>query len=82
MLENNVIELAKKLKEHGRNISIIFVTAYTKYALDAFGVDAIGYLLKPYQKQDIERIIEKKNILYLFMIKKYLYRQCLTFTFI
>ncbi len=55
------IELAKRLKELDANISVVFVTAYAKYALDAFGVDAIGYLLKPYLREDIEKFIEKKK---------------------
>jgi len=55
------IELAKRLKELDPNISVVFVTAYAKYALDAFGVDAIGYLLKPYLREDIEKYIEKKK---------------------
>lgn len=55
----NGIELAKKLKEINRNIRIIFVTAYAQYALDAFGVDAVGYLLKPYTAEDIEKELTK-----------------------
>ncbi len=38
-------ELAKWLKQ--RNISVIFCTAYSDYALDGFAVQAIDYLLKP-----------------------------------
>ena len=53
------IELAKKLKTIDENIKIVFVTAYEQYALQAFGVDAIGYLLKPYSKEDIEKELEK-----------------------
>lgn len=55
----NGIELAGKLKEVNRNIRIIFVTAYEQYALDAFGVDAIGYLLKPYTVEDVEKELTK-----------------------
>lgn len=55
------IELAKKIKKLDHNISLVFVTAYGEYALDAFGVDAIGYLLKPYQKRDVVKFIEKKK---------------------
>lgn len=55
----NGIELAKKLREINNNIRIIFVTAYAQYALDAFGVDAIGYLLKPYTSEDIEKQLKK-----------------------
>ena len=55
----NGIELAKKLKEIDRNIRIVFVTAYEQYALDAFGVNAIGYLLKPYTREDVEEELTK-----------------------
>lgn len=55
----NGIELARKLKEINQNIRIIFVTAYEQYALDAFGVNAIGYLLKPYTSEDIEKELTK-----------------------
>ena len=53
------ISLARKLKKMDRNIRIVFVTAYEQYALDAFGVDAIGYVLKPYLLEDVERELEK-----------------------
>ncbi|MDE6911948.1 MAG: response regulator [Lachnospiraceae bacterium] len=49
------LELAVKLKEINPGISIIFVTGYRKYALDAFGVHATGYLLKPVTKEALER---------------------------
>lgn len=55
----NGIELAKRLKGIDENIRIIFVTAYEQYALQAFGVDAIGYLLKPYSREDIEKELNK-----------------------
>ena len=53
------LQLAKKLKEIDENIRIIFVTAYTGYALEAFGVDAIGYVLKPYNSGDIQKELKK-----------------------
>lgn len=55
----NGIELAKGLKEIDENIRIVFVTAFEQYALQAFGVDAIGYLLKPYSAEDIEKELKK-----------------------
>lgn len=54
----NGIELAKRLKEMDGSIRIIFVTAYEEYALEAFGVRAIGYLLKPYTREDIQKELE------------------------
>ena len=53
------LELAKKLKAHDPDIRIIFVTAYSQYALDAWGVDATGYLLKPYTTADIRKELNK-----------------------
>ena len=38
---------------------IIFTTAYDQYALDAFKVNSIDYLLKPIKQTDIERALEK-----------------------
>lgn len=57
----NGLELARRLKQIDRNIRIIFVTAYEQYALQAFGVEAIGYLLKPYSREDVERELEKAS---------------------
>lgn len=41
--------------------NIIFSTAYDKYALQAFEVHAIDYLLKPYTKHRFTKAIEKLN---------------------
>ncbi len=38
---------------------IIFTTAYDEYALRAFKVNSIDYLLKPIGKEDIERALAK-----------------------
>lgn len=53
------LELAKRLKEADPDIRIVFVTAYEQYALQAFGVDAIGYILKPYSRKEVRRELEK-----------------------
>jgi len=42
---------------------VIFITAYDQYALQAFRVNSIDYILKPVKKQDLVEAIEKfKNI--------------------
>src|SRR5262245_48077485 len=38
---------------------VIFTTAYDRYALDAFRVDSIDYLLKPVYVKDLERALNK-----------------------
>ena len=53
------IELATMLLAIDENIRIFFVTAYDQYALDAFGVNAMGYLLKPYNVSMVANELEK-----------------------
>jgi len=43
------------------NAPIIFTTAYDEYALKAFEVNSIDYLLKPINIKNLERAIEKFN---------------------
>lgn len=51
--------LALKLREIAPNIRVVFVTAYSRYAMEAWGVDAIGYVLKPYSVSDIRKELKK-----------------------
>lgn len=59
----NGIQAAKLL--HRYCDSLIYVTAYREYALDAFGVHASGYLLKPVSQQalidKVAELIEQRN---------------------
>ena len=38
---------------------IIFTTAYDQYALEAFKVNSIDYLLKPLKEEDLQRAMDK-----------------------
>ena len=51
--------LAAKLKEINPHTRVVFVTAYSQYALDAWGTGATGYVLKPYLASDIKRELNK-----------------------
>lgn len=41
------------------DIPIIFTTAYNEYALEAFKVNSIDYLLKPYKEEELRRALDK-----------------------
>lgn len=47
------LELAERLTEIDPCLEIVFITAYEKYALQAFQAHAIGYLLKPLDIDEI-----------------------------
>lgn len=53
------IELGRAIKAFDANIKIIYTTGYGEYALDAFGVDAMGYLMKPYSFEDLQKELDK-----------------------
>jgi two-component system, LytTR family, response regulator len=42
-----------------RNLPVIFTTAYDRYALDAFAVNSIDYLLKPIEAERLDRALDK-----------------------
>ncbi|TCP55813.1 response regulator receiver and SARP domain protein [Tumebacillus sp. BK434] len=52
----NGIELAGQLKRIDEEVQIVFTTAYPDYALEAFQVCAVDYLLKPVTPDGIERV--------------------------
>jgi DNA-binding LytR/AlgR family response regulator len=45
-----------------KNTLLIFTTAYPKYALKSYELDAIDYLLKPIDKSRLEKAIEKAKL--------------------
>lgn len=53
------IAVAKQVAELDHAPAIIFCTAYDQYALDAFGTEAVGYLLKPVQLDDLKSALDK-----------------------
>ncbi len=55
------LELFKFFDEDEINFSVIFVTAHSEYAINAFELSAADYILKPIQIAALERAIQKLN---------------------
>lgn len=55
----NGLAIAKLLKEWNKNIHIVFVTAYRDYAVQAFEINSLDYLLKPISKARLETTINR-----------------------
>ena len=51
------LEVARHLSTLAEAPAVIFCTAYEEHALAAFDVQAVGYLLKPVRKTDLERAV-------------------------
>jgi two-component system, LytTR family, response regulator len=52
-------EVARRLLDGNLDAHIVFVTAFDQYALEAFEVNAVDYLLKPVEPRRLEQAIEK-----------------------
>lgn len=57
----NGLELARRLLDKKQDLHIIFTTAYGQYALNAFEVEAIDYLMKPIADEDLVRVFKRLN---------------------
>ena len=53
------MSIATELRSRGVKSPIIFLTSSTDHALEAFGVDATHYLLKPYTKDQFHVAMDK-----------------------
>src|SRR5262245_38915886 len=49
-------ELLEKLE---RDVPVVFTTAYDRYALEAFDVNSVDYLLKPIEPDRLDRCLDK-----------------------
>jgi two-component system LytT family response regulator/two-component system response regulator LytT len=52
-------EVARRLLDNGAAVHLVFVTAYDQYALNAFEVNAVDYLLKPVDPARLAQAIER-----------------------
>jgi len=59
MRDMDGLTLAKLLKECNPKVNIVFVTGYSQYAGDAFGLRASGYVMKPASPEKIALELEE-----------------------
>ncbi|MFD1175315.1 response regulator [Paenibacillus puldeungensis] len=59
MPEVSGLELAERVHSQGHDCEIVFITAYNQYAIEAFSVNALDYLLKPVMNEDIMRAVAR-----------------------
>jgi len=55
----NGIELAGRILDQSADMDIVFVTAFRNYAVEAFEVNAVDYLLKPAMPENVDRAISR-----------------------
>ncbi|MHA7136444.1 LytR/AlgR family response regulator transcription factor [Rossellomorea arthrocnemi] len=58
------VDLAEALQKMKHKPEVVFATAYPDYALKAFRVEAVDYLLKPFEEDQLAQTMERlKNLL-------------------
>ena len=64
MPELSGMEAGEELRRMGKNMALCFVTSFNEYALNAYQIDAIGYVVKPIQYLDLKKMMEKAEMQY------------------
>jgi|SRR6185437_2239372 len=52
-------EVARRALQEGLESQLVFVTAYDQYAIDAFEVNAVDYLLKPVEQERLATAVDR-----------------------
>ena len=56
------MEIAQAIMERPKGaFPIVFATAFERYALDAFSVEAVDYVMKPFRSEDIARAMQRMS---------------------
>lgn len=59
MPELNGIEIAERIQSSYPEVMIVFVTAYDEYAVKAFEINAIDYVVKPVQRKRLAETVRR-----------------------
>lgn len=55
----NGMEAAQRLREKHSTLQMVFVTGYPEYVFDGYRVGALGYLMKPAKREQLEEILAR-----------------------
>lgn len=59
MPDGSGLAFAARLEEEGSKLRIVFVTSHKDYAVDAFELSALDYLVKPVTQERLERTVHR-----------------------
>lgn len=59
MPQMNGLDLGYELRYLQPQMGIVFQTAYSEHALEAFDIGAVGYLVKPYSLDQLSKVLER-----------------------
>lgn len=59
VIDMSGLEIAKELQKINPKIILFFITGHDEFAIDAFDVDAVGYVLKPVDIDKLKRTLNK-----------------------
>lgn len=54
----NGMQTARELRRKNENMILIFVTALSEYVYDAFDVNAFHYLVKPFEEEKLQEVLD------------------------
>ena len=73
MPERDGISLAREIRKKGDETMVIYTSSTTEYAMDAFGIHALGYLLKPVEYAELKKTLDMTKTLYDARPQKYMH---------
>lgn len=53
------VELAKRLRQMGAGLQIVFLTGYMEYIAEGYDVEALHYLIKPVDREKLNAVLDR-----------------------
>lgn len=75
MPDINGIELAQKIRQRNEKCEIIYISGSKEFAIDAFEVGALHYLIKPFKKEKLNNVLTKAIKIIKTTVPKYIIKK-------